>query len=241
MPVHRNAAMILITCTACFLGSVLAGCAAEPDPEPTDSSAEAFVLGRMNQIFPGSGGTCEALAVVAAGGTAIAVNLTTATGGCAAGALVTTAGVGEPLCLVPAAGAALSGLAALLAGGLAELMCSSARAGAVSVPIDTSAQSRPGQLCDDRSVASRQAFVHSAGSCDGARRCDRGQSCQQLSERVANGARCLDARRKVQDCFDASSSAPAARASYVNHEQVIAEVKQTLVACRAMQKTLGCP
>ena len=232
----------MITCAMGLLGSALAGCATEPDPEPTDSSAEAFVLGRMNQIFPGAGGTCDALAVVAAGGAAVAVNLTTAAGGCAAGVLVTTAGVGEPVCLVPAAGAALAGLAALLAGGLTELMCSSARSGAVSVPIvDTSVQSRPGQRCDDRAVASRQAAVHGTSSCDGARRCDRGQSCTQLSERVANGARCLDARRKVQDCFDASSADPAARASYANHEQVIAEVKQTLVTCRAMQRTIGCP
>ena len=239
-----SARFVTFACVMALLSVTAAGtgCAADPEPEATDSSSEAFVLGGITRgLFPGSDGVCEALSLVAAGGGAAAVNLATATGGCAAGALVTTAGVAEPVCLLPAAGAALTGLAALLAGGAASLVCRTARAGYSQVAVEAAARSRPGQRCDDSVVSNLQWFMHSANACGAARGCARGDSCAVISQKLEKGASCIDSRRRIQECFDPHSADAGARKSYADHEAAIGEAKKTVIACRSIQQTIGCP
>ena len=216
------------------------GCASEVPPEETAESSEAFVFSMTNRIFPDSNGVCDALAVVAAGGATLAVQLTTVSGGCAAGALVTTAGAAEPICLLPVAGAALTGLAALLAGGAASLVCRTARNGYSQVAVEAQARSNPGQICDDSTLANLQYAVKSPDACGAIRSCGIHDSCAVLSDKIAKGASCIDARRRVQKCFDPNSRDLGAQKRYADHETEIENVKGVVQTCRARRETIGC-
>jgi hypothetical protein len=87
------------------------------------SSAPAGDAQRVATLtLPAVGSQCW-LSAVANGADDEAVVLGEDTLDCAGGALVTTAGEGEPICLLPGAGAVLSGLTGLLASGAAMLLC----------------------------------------------------------------------------------------------------------------------
>ena len=209
------------------------GCASSQDggdERVSATSESALVTG----VFPGSDGVCQALSVAIAGTTGMAVRMTLATGGCAVGALATTAGVGEPVCLVPAAGAALSGLAALLAGGAASLFCTTHHNTTIAVPVSlATTHPHPGQTCSDATLNHMQDAVKSGNTCYGDRRCTSQLSCTELNERIGRGSRCVTARRGVQSvCFDKATTDAVAQQRYAEHEAEIQNVLKTLQACK---------
>jgi hypothetical protein len=103
---------------AAALLALIAACSAPTDGEVDAANPEEAVTSES-----ALSGSCTLWSGLAAAGVQVTARALAATGVCAAGALAVSAGTLEPVCLVPAGGAAVSAILTALATKAAKLEC----------------------------------------------------------------------------------------------------------------------
>lgn len=209
---------------------VVSGCAAEPADEDAQSSQDELSRGQV----------CAMAATAAAAATGVAVKLTVGTGVCVGGTAVTVAG--EVACLVPLTGAAASYIAALTAGAISWVSCSSTSgSGSRARPVTVSSSSSANEckVGNDRYCRNLNRHYKAACGQDQFREltnCGSLRSCGDIASMISRAARCKAGRQRFsQDCAGSSIDRG-------DHRTPINDANNKLAACQSKYELpyLGC-